>query len=31
MGKSDKINIYMYLKKITHTAQSIVSYSFYKC
>ena len=31
MGKSGKISIYMYLKKITHNTHTIVSYSFCKC
>ena len=28
MGKSGKISIYMYLKKIAHSTHKIVSYSF---
>ena len=31
MDKLGKISIYMYLKKITHTAHTIVSYRFCKC
>ena len=31
MGKSGKITINMNLKKIIHTAHTIVSYSFCKC
>ena len=31
MGKSGKISIYMYLKKITQNTHTIVSYSFCKC
>ena len=31
MGKSGKINIYPYLKKITYNTHKILSYSLCKC